>query len=149
MRHSSRLPAVFTSAALVVLAGCAAIGTPSVASPTVVPVATAQPTASATAVASSTASPSADVGGCLNASVDFAPDARGQKGDPIDLARSALSGLRGTDVLTRAAGSDSATTQIVISREGREIGRVQFDQDPDGGWLLGQATLCGGLGLPS
>lgn len=150
MRLSSRLQAVVTTAALILLAGCAAVSPSAVLSPTAAPVATALPTAPATIVLGSPSpSPSEDVGGCVNASVDFAPDARGPKGDPIDLAKAALSGLRGTDILTRVAGLDSTSAQIVITRDGQEIGRVQFDQDPDGGWLLGQAVLCGGLGLPS
>lgn len=152
MRHSSGIQAVVTTAALILLAGCAASGPSPVLSPTAAPISTALPTASASAtivLSSPSPPPSADVGGCVNASVDFAPDARGSKGDPTELARAALSGLRGTDLLTRVAGSDSTSTQIVITRDDQEIGRVQFDQDPDGGWLLGQAVLCGGLGLPS
>ncbi len=84
----------------------------------------------------------------MNASIDYAPDARGQKGEPIDLTKAALSGLREADTLTRVGGSGTAP-QVVITRDGQEIGRVQFAQDAHGGWLLGQATLCGGLGLPS
>ena len=112
---------------------------------------TTPPTVAATVETNITPSPSpsAGGGGCVSASVDVAPDARGSKGDPIGLAKAALSGLKETDILTRVAGSDSASAQIVITRGGQEIGRVQLDQDPDGGWLIGQAVLCGGLGLPS
>jgi hypothetical protein len=88
-----------------------------------------------------------DTSTCLSRSVDFAADARGPSGDPVDLARAALSGLLPTDVLTRSTESTANDVTVVVTREVQEIGRVQFVRDSHGGWLLVQATVCGGLGI--
>jgi hypothetical protein len=90
-------------------------------------------------------SPSATTGvtGCATLSYDYAADARGSKANPTRLAIRALTGLRPTDVLARADVSDGGA--VLVVRDDQQIGRLEYVRDPDGGWLLVRATLCGGL----
>jgi hypothetical protein len=92
--------------------------------------------------------PGADGGGpeeeCVSASYDFAADARGAKGDPLSIARAALMGLQPGDTVELDAGTDSEAF-VMVNRDRAEIGRLYLFRDPEGGWLLGRATLCAGL----
>lgn len=116
--------ALAVMAALLTLAGCGATGGGSL------------PTAS---------SPSPAPGECVTGpQVLFPADARGSKGDPIELARATLHGLLPTDTLGRI---DLEGVVVQVFRDGRRIGRLHYLRDPDGGWILAEVLLCEGLGL--
>ena len=94
---------------------------------------------------SPTATPPSGATDCVNASLDYGPDARGKPGEPVDLARSAISGLRAGDVLERADPADAGAVQVV--RAGEIVGTVTYMSDGHGGWLLVGGAMCAGLGI--
>jgi hypothetical protein len=83
-------------------------------------------------------------GSCATGSTEYGPGTKGTKGDPIGLAKKALRGIRPGDVVQRG-GYPADTGIVVVVRDGRVIGRITFQDDSYGGWLLGGSTLCGGL----
>jgi hypothetical protein len=141
-----------SAAALLILAGCIGTSSPSMESrsqgpaPTRSTVASPQTTSVATTPTPGPESPSAtaDTGECVSLNLDYVADARGPKGDPIEVARKALSGLQPTDVLTLIDDEEDAT--IVVVRRGQQIGRMHLLSDSAGGWLLVEAMPCGGQG---
>ena len=133
-----------------VLAGCAGGGTGSpstTVTPTVVPTSTVAPapTAVPTSTAAPTASPSSDGTSCVSPNLDYAQGARGKAGDPVDLAREDVTGLREGDVVER----DNAEGSVRIVRAGAIVGSITYALDGAGGWLLMGGMLCDGLGLRS
>jgi hypothetical protein len=143
-------------AAGLVLVGCAGGVTsspsttvpPSAASaPTVAPAQTVAPapTPVPTSTPVSTAPPSSDTTSCVSPTFDYAQGARGKAGEPVDLARVDVGGIRPGDVVER----DTAAGSVRIVRDGAVIGRVTYDPDGAGGWLLVGGTLCDGLGVRS
>jgi hypothetical protein len=77
--------------------------------------------------------------------IDYAPDARGKPGDPLDLARAAVAGLQTGDVVERSDPAEVGAVRIV--RAGELVGNVTYASDETGGWLLDGGWLCGGLGF--
>ena len=152
MRRTRRASVVVVVLALVSLGGCGRAAGPEVASGSSGPTATPSPAipGSASPGVSPAVSPSSSPveAGCVALTNSFTEDARGPKGDPVELARAVLSGLRPTDRLTRLDEAGGGT-RVVITRDKQELGGVHFFRDPDGGWLLDGADLCGGLGIPS
>jgi hypothetical protein len=85
---------------------------------------------------------------CVTLSNDFVAGARGTRGEPVTLARHAVSGIRTGDVVERGqAVTDGVTVRIL--RGGKIIGHVTFLADGHRGWLLGGGSLCDGLGFTS
>ena len=157
-RSHPRAPAIYRRAlggailaAGFVLAGCAGGGTtagspsatvppPVAPSPTVAPAPTAVPWASASASSSTTA--------CVSVNRDYWPDARGEAGDPVDLARTGVEGLRPGDVVERGDPVEGGTA-VRIVRAGQIVGDVTYVSDGHGRWLLSGGMLCDGLGFKS
>jgi len=85
-------------------------------------------------------------GSCMSGEGSFTAEARGPKGDPVELAKKALVGLRPGDVVERG-GYPADTGLVRIVRDGRVIGLLRYQQDPDGGWLLPSTVMCSGLSV--
>jgi hypothetical protein len=78
-------------------------------------------------------------GGMVIGHSDYVGGARGESGDPVDIA--ATHAEPGDEV--RPAGyPDSESSKVVIIREGRPFSLLEFDPDGFGGWLLSQTTSC-------
>jgi hypothetical protein len=133
--HALVRPAMALAA--LVLVGCTSAGGSSLGAPSSAP-------SSLPAVVSPSASTQASAGDCVSRTDDFTADARGPRGDPVELARASLSGLGPKDDLS--AKVDETGTVVSVARDGTEIGRVHFLRDADGGWLLDTAVLCADLG---
>ncbi|MGH2636932.1 MAG: hypothetical protein ACRDHU_12415 [Actinomycetota bacterium] len=70
--------------------------------------------------------------------------ARGDVGDPVDVARGRLIGLEANDVVERAGYPDSATEPVIrIVRNGRVVATLTLFDDGRGGWLLSSLEGCG------
>lgn len=131
--------------------GCAAGGTPSTSAPepsmpTAAPSAVPSATPSVTPVP--TASASSSTTGCVALNIDYAPDARGKAGDPVDLAKAVIAGLRAGDLVERGDPTELGSA-VRIVRAGETIGNLTYVSDAKGRWLLVGGTLCGGLGVKS
>ncbi len=88
--------------------------------------------------------PGPAAGSCLTMDANVAAGARGTPGDPVALARLALANLRPGDIVERGGYPvESGTVRVV--RAGTVIGRLTYDADGHGGWLLVGSTLCDGL----
>jgi len=126
------------------LAGC--VGGGSSPSPTAPPSVAPSPTLAPPApLAAPTASPSSGATGCVSLNLDYGQDARGKAGDPVDLARNAVAGLRAGDVVERGEAAGS----VRIVRAGEIVGNVAYVSDGAGGWLLVGGTLCDGFSVRS
>ena len=90
------------------------------------------------------AEPEPGGGDCLSMNATPAMGATGAKGDPVALARIALTDLRPGDVVERGGYPvDTGTVRVV--RGGVVIGRLTYVADGQGGWLLLSSTMCQGL----
>ncbi len=86
-------------------------------------------------------------GSCGSMSIDYGPDARGERGDPVAIVRRLLRGLEPLDVV-EAAGYRSANARMVrVVRAGTVVATISASGDGVGGWLISSATLCGGVTL--
>jgi hypothetical protein len=140
-KNRQAAPSIVVTAALVLLAGC----TSAAASPSPSQLSSTIPGPTSAVTPSVSPSPEASAGDCVSRADDFTADARGPKGDPVELARAALTGLAASDSLARE--DEAGGVVVTIVRGGSEVGRVHFVQDPDGGWLLDGAVLCAGLAM--
>lgn len=93
-----------------------------------------------------TASASSSATSCVGLNIDYAPDARGEPGDPVDLARVAVSGLQTGDVVERGVPTELGAA-VRIVRAGETVGNLTYASDVNGGWLLAGGMLCAGLGV--
>jgi hypothetical protein len=77
--------------------------------------------------------------------VDFGLDARGLRGDVVDIARMKLDGLALGDVVEHAGYPKAAGEQSVrVVRLGRVVAVLDFVADGHGGWLIGGTHTCQG-----
>jgi hypothetical protein len=83
-------------------------------------------------------------GSCVTGFNEFEEGARGESGDPLQLAARQLTGLQPGD-LVEAAGYPVEQGRVRIVRSGAVIGSLVFHPDDHDGWLLSETTLCGGL----
>jgi len=134
------------------LTGCAAGTIPSpsatAAPTTAVAVATSTPTPTLSPTPPPTAEASSGAAGCVSLNFDYGLDARGQTGDLVGVARTAIAGLQAGDVVQRDVPTDVGSSVQVV-RAGEVIGTVVYFSDGSGGWLLVSGYLCGGLGVSS
>jgi hypothetical protein len=88
----------------------------------------------------------ASVEGCdlvSNGIVDYAQDAVGEQGDPVDIARRELGGSLEPGDEVRAAGyPESAQPTVAVVRDERVVMVVQYVPDSQGGWLRSETTAC-------
>lgn len=85
---------------------------------------------------------------CVSGDNMWTEDAQGKQGDLLAIARDALTDLQPGDVVEPGV-DDAGLTSIRIVRGDQEIGRLRFDRDPDGGWLLSDWYVCAGLAIVS
>lgn len=77
--------------------------------------------------------------------VDYALDAPGQQGDPVDVAREWLEegyGLTGGDVVESGGYPDVGRPIARLVRDGRVLATVELIRAEDDGWLVSTATTC-------
>jgi hypothetical protein len=76
---------------------------------------------------------------------DFAPDAKGEPGDPVDVARAALRenhGLQEADIVERAGYPDEGNVRVRMVRNGEVVVLLTLFAAPAGGWLVSGADGC-------
>jgi hypothetical protein len=77
---------------------------------------------------------------------DYGPGAQGDHGDPVEIARRTLPGLRSTDVVERAGypsereSSENAIVRVV--RDGQVVQVAYYRSDGRGGWLQEMREGC-------
>jgi hypothetical protein len=75
--------------------------------------------------------------------IDYAQDAAGEQGDPVDLAKGDLADTIEAGDEVRAAGYPEADLPTVaVVRDGRVVAVAEYFEAPQGGWLLGGVTAC-------
>jgi len=79
--------------------------------------------------------------------LDYFGEAEGEKGDPVDIARRSLTGLKPEDVVRRAGYPEAASPTVAVAREGRTLVTLFFIAAQDGGWLLSTQENCSGSGI--
>lgn len=80
--------------------------------------------------------------------VDYAPDAPGQQGDPVDVAREWLEkgyGLTGDDVVESGGYPEAKPPIARLLRDGRVLATLELLRAANDGWLVSTATTCGDL----
>ena len=78
-------------------------------------------------------------------SFDFVEGARGERGDPVAIARRHLDGLRPGDSVERAGYPATDERKVRVMRDGSIAWVGTFISDGKGGWLLGATDTCGGV----
>ncbi|MFN2390096.1 MAG: hypothetical protein ABR575_10905 [Actinomycetota bacterium] len=79
----------------------------------------------------------------VSGSGSFAPDARGEKGDPVEIARDQLANrLRPDDELRRAGYVTEDEATVAVVRDGETVAVVHFFDDGYGGWLQDAMDNC-------
>jgi hypothetical protein len=90
---------------------------------------------------------------CTSASVgsiDYVRGAKGEQGDPVDIARRSMSGFLQQGDQVRLAGYPKAASPVVaIVRDGSVVATVELLSDGQGGWLVSPRTQCTGHPPPS
>lgn len=86
-------------------------------------------------------------GSCGDMSIDYAPDARGERGDPVAIVRRLLRGLAPLDVVETAGYRSPDARMVRVVRAGTVVATISAVGDGAGGWLIASATLCGGVTL--
>lgn len=76
--------------------------------------------------------------------VDYAADAEGRVGDPVELTKALVTAVRPSDKV-EAAGYPAAETRLVrVIRDGRAIAIAEWTAAPGGGWWRTGSTVCAG-----
>jgi hypothetical protein len=78
-------------------------------------------------------------------SIDYAEGARGERGDPVAIARRHLEGLRPDDTVERAGYPATADRKVRVMRGGSIAWVGTFISDGKGGWLIGATDTCAGV----
>jgi hypothetical protein len=79
---------------------------------------------------------------------DFAPDAKGEPGDPVDVAREHLRAnhrLAPDDTVERAGYPAEPTVRVRMVRDGKTVVVVDLSPANGGGWLVGSGSGCAGF----
>lgn len=79
--------------------------------------------------------------------IDYAQDAKGETGDPLEAARKALEsyGLEPDDVFERAGYPEAEGTSVRMVRAGESLAVIFLVDDGDGKWLVGGVNGCSSL----
>lgn len=72
---------------------------------------------------------------------DPAPDATGEKGDPVDLVR-AMPRVQPTDVVERAGYPEQPGPEVRVVRDGKVVMVFGFTPDHHGGWFMTTQEAC-------
>ena len=83
----------------------------------------------------------------LGAILDYGAGAEGETGDPVDIARRRLHGVRPEDVVERAGYPQARHAIVRVVRDGRPVAAATFQATAGGGWLLGGLDTCSGSGI--
>ena len=81
------------------------------------------------------------------ATLDYAAGARGPAGDPVDVARDQITGLRAGDEVGPAGYVARDSKKVRVVRDGTVIAVGNYHPDGAGGWLLGEIETCSDAGL--
>jgi hypothetical protein len=72
----------------------------------------------------------------------YTSDAKGQAGDPVELARQHFQGLLPTDVVELAGYPDEDEPIVRVVRDGATIATIEYFRAADGGWLENSVSRC-------
>ncbi|MGH2806236.1 MAG: hypothetical protein ACRDKT_03075 [Actinomycetota bacterium] len=78
---------------------------------------------------------------------DFLGDGPGEQGDPVELTRENLRGLKEDDVIERAGYPESTQAVVRVVRDGNVIVTTNFHQPEGGGWNMGGYQACDSAGI--
>ena len=80
----------------------------------------------------------------LNSEAARTPDARGEEGPPIEVARRAFQqgGIRDDDVVERAGNPDAWPVLVRMVRDGETVLVASLTERPDRGWFVDRLTGC-------
>jgi hypothetical protein len=76
------------------------------------------------------------------ATLDYESGSRGVKGDPADIARRVLRGLRSSDEIIRLGYPEAAFPEVAVVRDGDQIAHLRYLPSENRGWLLGGYSAC-------
>lgn len=79
--------------------------------------------------------------------IDYIMGARGDRGDPVDIAREKVDGIRESDAVERAGYVRGPEGKVRVLRDDRVVALLRYSDDGEGGWLLSIATACEGSGI--
>jgi hypothetical protein len=79
--------------------------------------------------------------------IDYAQSAPGEQGDPVDIARRHLHGIRPGDLVERAGYPATEVRKVRVVRDANVIAVGTYAPAQDGGWLLSQVDTCSDAGL--
>ena len=78
---------------------------------------------------------------------DYGAGARGERGEPVAIARRHFRGLRPGDSVEHAGYPATAERQVRVVRDGAIAAVATFTPDGRGGWLIGSTDICAGAGI--
>ena len=87
------------------------------------------------------------VGESVSGIIDYAQGARGDKGDPVTIARRQASGLLPGDVVERAGYPATPLQKVRIVRDGVILAVGTYRRDGAGGWLREGVDRCTDTGI--
>jgi hypothetical protein len=76
------------------------------------------------------------------ATLDYASDARGTKGEPVDIARDVLVGLESSDEVIAVGYPEAEFPQVAVLRDGKQVAHLRYSPAEKGEWLLGGYSAC-------
>jgi hypothetical protein len=74
--------------------------------------------------------------------LDYSGYSSGMKGDPEDLARQEMEGIKPDDVLSTTRYPDPESPEVAVRRDGNIIAIVRFTPTDDGGLVIGSFEAC-------
>lgn len=82
-----------------------------------------------------------------SATLDYVAGARGEQGDPVDLAEQRVRGLEPNDEVLAVGYPEAPSREVGIVRGGDVAAVLHYEPAEDGGWLLGSYEACASAGL--
>jgi hypothetical protein len=79
--------------------------------------------------------------------VDYAGNAPGLRGDPVEIARSHLRGVHDGDVVERAGYPDTDNPKVRVVRDGEVLAVVTYEPALGGGWHMSMFDSCSGANV--
>ena len=76
------------------------------------------------------------------ATLDYGSGSRGVKGEPVDIARRVLRGLRSSDEIIPVGYPEAAFPEVAVVRDGDQIALLRYSPSEKRGWLLGGYSAC-------
>jgi hypothetical protein len=74
--------------------------------------------------------------------LDYGSAAEGEQGEPEEIAREQIEGLKDEDEIVTLGYPESQFRSVGIVRDGKTIAAVSFSPTEDGGWQIGGYSNC-------